>query len=401
MQEDKIVINPSDLEGKIKGIAKWEIDEKDKKDIGDNFVKALKLGELTNKVVKDKGIELYLSALKTALEFIGKPVSKITDSDIKRLHEAMIDDTLSHKVKRVEKNMVNGKEIKKSSIINQAYSKGVKTNIRRTLILFLKWKLDEKANSFIKILKIKIGGREKDIYAPTEEEVEKLFFSCKRNHERFLIAILFDTGCRAQEFINLRMEDFIFPKKDESFIKVRFRNEYSKTKGRTISCYWKHSTKAITDFYNDRLKENAQPTEPIYTKSYSSASQFIKRLGRKVLKKKLHFHALRHASCSHYIKIIKNEFSMCYRYAWEYGSTMVQRYSRRHNFNEELDKEVEQTELNSLKSEIEKLKLSNDLKNKEIEKMKKDFVDSIENNSNEMKQIRELVKVLKDANKDS
>ncbi len=54
------------------------------------------------------------------------------------------------------------------------------------------------------------------------------------------MALLFDSGARAEEFLNIRYEDIEIPEKD-NFVRLTLKEEYSKTKGRVISLYWKHS----------------------------------------------------------------------------------------------------------------------------------------------------------------
>jgi len=392
---EKIPIRCLNIEKRIKDVANWDICEHDKKDVKEGWIRALRLGELTNKVVKDGTLSAYLSDIKIALEFLKKPVAKLKEEDIRVFHEAMVSDKITYSYKKREKVLLKGKETKKTIEAEKTYAKNKKISIRRTLILYLKWKLDDKAYKFIKLLKINLGGKEKEIYAPTEPEVEKMYYGCKENYSRFFIAVLFDTGARAEEFHNIRMEDVLFPKAGESFIKIRFRPEFSKTKGRIISCYWKHSTKAITDYYNERLQAGAQPTEPIFEKTYQTMRKFLHRLSRKTLGKSLHYHALRHASCSHYIYIIKNNHQFAYRYSWSFNSPMISRYSRKRDMGEEVDKEVEQTEINSLKHEMVNLKLNSDIKNKEFEKLKRDFIESLKSHAEEMNQIRAYLNILK------
>ena len=386
------------IEKRIKDIDNWKISAQDKKDIKNGWIRALRLGELTNKVVRDETLSSYLSDIKIALEHIKKPVAKLTEEDIRKFHEAMVVDKITYSFKKREKN---GKKVVETITAEKPYSKNKKISIRRTFVLYLKWKLDEKAYKFIKLLKINLGGKEKDIYAPTEPEVEKMYYGCRESFSRFFIAVLFDTGARAEEFHNIRMEDVIFPKAGESFIKIRFRPEFSKTKGRTISCYWKHSTKAITDYYDERLKAGTQPTEPIFEKTYQTMRKFLHRLSKKTLGKSLHYHALRHASASHYIYIIKNNHQFAYRYSWSFNSPMISRYSRRRDMSEEVDKEIEQTEINTLKHEIEKIKLNSDIKNKEFDKLKKDFVESLKKHADDMNQINAYLNILKVAKAES
>ena len=396
-ETEKIPIRIMNMEKKLAAISKWKIDAKDKKEIRDEWLKALQLGELTGKVVKDGGLSVYLSDIKIALEFFKKPANKLKLEDIKRLHEAMIKDELTHPLKKRVENVVNGKTIESTITLQKPYSRYKKISIRNSLILYLKWKFDDGAYKFIKILKIRMGGKVKEVDAPPEEEIEKLIDGCTENYERFLVCVLFDTGCRAEEFHNIRMEDVLFPKVGENFIKIRLREIYSKTKGRIISCYWKHSTKIITDYYNERLKEGTKPTDPVFTKSYTMMRKFLHRLGLRTLGKSVHYHALRHASATHYIYIIKNDHQMCYRYAWNFGSPMIQRYSRRRDLSEELDKEVEQNEMGNLKREIETIKLASDIKSKEFEKKITELSGALQFSVTEMEQIREILKIQKAA----
>ena len=394
-ETDKIPLRIINMKKKIAAVSKWKIDAKDKKDIQEDWMRALQMGELTGNVVQDGGLSVYLSDMKIALEFFKKPVSKLKEEDIRRLHEAMVKDELGYSRLKMEEKTVNGEEIITTVKCKRPYAKNKKISIRNTLILYLNWKLDEKAYKFIKILKIKMGGKVKEVYAPQENEVEKILDGCKTNEERYFVDVLFDTGCRAEEFHNIRMEDVIFPKKDENFIKMRVREEYSKTKGRIISCYWKHSTKIITEFYNERLREGAKPTDPVFTKGYPLMRKFLHRLGKRTIGRSIHYHALRHASCSHYIYIIKNDHQFSYRYGWKFGSPMIRRYARRRDLSEELDKEVEQNEMGGLKHEIETIKLASDIKNKELEKKIAELANIIKSNMIEMQQVQDIAKIVK------
>jgi len=399
-QTEKIPIKNINVNKRIEDVSKWDfISEKDKKDITNGWIKELRLGTLTGKVVADGGVSVYLSDVRIALEFMKKPIAKIGDEDIRGFHEAMAKDTLTYPCQKRFTDALGNIIVK---TIQKPYSLQKKKSIKRSFRLFLKWRFDEKAYKWDKILKIKLQGKEKDIYAPTEQEVEKMFFGCKENFERFLVGVLlFDCGLRAEEAHNVRVSDVIEPKTGENFYKIRVRSEFSKTKGRVISCYWKHSPKAIKDYLEERLKEGAQPEEPIFNKKYSNMRKFLARLGEKTIGKKMHYHALRHSSASFFIYRIKNDAMMNYRYGWGFGSPMIQRYSRRRDMSEELDKEVEHTEIGTLKSEIEKLKLNSDMKDKELEKKNKEFSNALESHNREMMQIKELLKVLKKSNKGS
>ena len=67
------------------------------------------------------------------------------------------------------------------------------------LIRFLEHIDPEKDAGFRKWFVIKVPKTSVEYLK--EDEIEKLFSACKTNSERYLIAILFDTGSRASEFL--------------------------------------------------------------------------------------------------------------------------------------------------------------------------------------------------------
>ena len=144
-ETDKIPLRIINMKKKIAAVSKWKIDAKDKKDIQEDWMRALQMGELTGNVVQDGGLSVYLSDMKIALEFFKKPVSKLKEEDIRRLHEAMVKDELGYSRLKREEKTVNGEEIITTVKCKRPYAKNKKISIRNTLILYLNWKLDEKA----------------------------------------------------------------------------------------------------------------------------------------------------------------------------------------------------------------------------------------------------------------
>jgi len=54
-----------------------------------------------------------------------------------------------------------------------------------------------------------------------------LYKACKTSEERYLIAVLFDTGARAEEFHNIRFEDIDIR---EEKVRLTLKEEYSNMK---------------------------------------------------------------------------------------------------------------------------------------------------------------------------
>ena len=90
-----------------------------------------------------------------------------------------------------------------------------------------------------------------------------MYKACKTSEERYLIAVLFDTGARAEEFHNIRFEDIQLPKEEDNFVKLTLKEEYSKAKSRTIRLHWKYCLESVRDYLNQRISEGIQNDEPV------------------------------------------------------------------------------------------------------------------------------------------
>lgn len=324
----------------------WKIAEEDKKDIL-KFLNDAEIGKLNKgKKIGNSRLIKYLDLLKYPFEMFKKPVSKITIKDIEDFE----------------------KKISKAK-----YTDWTKVGIKRALIIYLRWKLGEsKATELTGWLDVRKPFKTPDYL--TEPEVEKLFKLCKNNQERFLIAVLFDTGCRAEEFHNIRKEDVILPSGNEAFVKIALKEEYSKTKGRTISLYWKNSLNAVKDYLDERIEEGIKANEPIFKSSYDLTRQFLNRLGKKK-NKKLHYHLFRHSSATYYATRL-NRQELCYRYGWSFSSDMPDVYISRSGMeSKQLDEKFKATELEEIEKKFEKDKFEKD---KQIETLNKKFNDFTE-----------------------
>src|SRR5882672_11989388 len=103
-----------------------------------------------------------------------------------------------------------------------------------------------------------------------EAEVERLYKHCRNARQRFLIAVLFDSGARAEEFHNIRFEDVYLPEGKDNFVKITLKQEYSKTLGRTIALYWKSSLEAVKEYLAERVADGIKPSDPIFRGDYTA-----------------------------------------------------------------------------------------------------------------------------------
>ena len=253
-----------------------------------------------------------------------------------------------------------------------------KRDIRIALKIFLKWKLGEgRAVDLVGWIDTRRVNKTPDYLK--ESEVEKLFKACKNAKERFLLALLFDSGTRAEEFLNIRYEDIEMPTNKDNFVRLTLKEEYSKTKGRVISLYWKHSLESVRDYMKEREYSGIKSSDAIFEGSYDSARFFLMRLGKKILKKSIHFHLFRHSSATYYATKL-NRQELCYRYGWKFSSDMPDTYiSRAGMESKELDEKFQATEIEELQKKFEIQDQQRLIEVEEIKKETEGLKDEIRN----------------------
>ncbi len=317
----KIEIHKNHLiEKKLKALDKWKVPESTKKEIR-VFIEKARIGQVNEgRKLSEATISKYLTLLKKSLEIINKPTSKITKEDLERYDK---------KISKEDLKSVGDYKI--------------------DLQIFLKWKLgNTKMEKIAGWFDVRRKNKTPDYL--TEQEVIKLFKNCKNASERFLIAVLFDTGARAEEFLNIRFEDIQLPDKNNNFVKITLKEEYSKTKGRTISLYWKYSLEAVRDYLKER---EGNSSEAVFNKTYDAMRFFLFRLGKKVLNKEIYPHLFRHSSATYYATKM-NRQELCYKFGWKFSSNMPDVYISRSGMEcKQLDEKFNSTELEELQKKFE------------------------------------------------
>jgi len=301
--------------------------------------------------MKEGTLSTYIINLKIGLEFFKKPTSKIVEKDIDKLCESLLKNKLQYDFKKKK----NGKTI----IIKKPYTESTKLKIKDSLIKYLEWRFKDEADPFIKTLKVRPRIKDRTPDYLKEGQIELLYKGCKTAEERFLVAVLFDSGARAEEFHNIRFEDIEI--KDDK-VRLTLKEEYSKTKGRTIGLYWKYSLEAVDDYLKERMKEDINPKHQVFKKNYKSSRAFLERLGLRILKRNIYYHLFRHSSATYYASKL-NRQQLCIRYGWKFRSPMPDRYIARDGMeNREIDEKFEKATINDLKEELQKVKQQSKLR---------------------------------------
>lgn len=211
MVEQKIELHKFNIELELERVKGWSIPDVEKKRVVE-FVKEFISGRVNNNKPQISTAKSIMNMLRTSLESINKDSTKLTKKEIITYSDALAQD-------KIKKN-INGRHEKGIKPFKEA----VKLRIKYSLAIYLKWILKEKSAEFVEILKIKPRIKKSSVDFLTEEKVLKLLNNCKSEEERFLIAVLFDGGFRAEEFYNIRREDIEMPK-DAKYFRIHIKNE--------------------------------------------------------------------------------------------------------------------------------------------------------------------------------
>lgn len=344
------------LDSQKRGVSRWKTPASTKTDVL-RFVSDLDLGKVNRgKKISEGRQAKYLYLLRAALEFFNKPTAKITLTDMERFEKALTSDQVASRWRQ------------------RPYSPATKVDIRKAIKVFLRWRLGEAEA-------VRLAGwldtreREKTPEFLTEQEVEQLYRQCRTAEQRFIVAVLFDTGARAEEFINIRYEDIHLPEGKDNFVKITLKQEYSKTKGRTISLYWRHSSEAVTEYLKECAARDITPSDPVFNNTYDAMRMFLARLGRRVLKRHVHPHLLRHSSATYYATKL-NRQELCYRYGWKFSSNMPDVYiSRAGMENHNLDLKFTKTEISDLKDDLTTIRQETKIKDDRIIKLEQSLTE--------------------------
>ena len=353
----KILARKRYLEEKILRVNDWRVSEKEKEFVH-NFIKDYENGKITNRIGNniEASIERNLDYLKFALQEINK------DKPIKQDIEKFFSDLLKDKIKSFNK--------KTSKYNGKPYSIRGKKAIIDCLSKYLKWKFPDKLE-LLTPLKIRIDSKKSEPEFLTLDEIDKLYKYAPNPKTKCFIAGIFSSGARAEEFLNIRYSDVEMPKDKENFVKIRIRNGFSKTEGRTISLYYKNCLEAFREYLNQLKNEGIKPDEPIF-KNYWYWKNWLIVFGNRVLKKSLHFHLFRHTSAT-WLADRMNRQQLCIYFGWKFSSPMPDVYINRNGVSmKEIDNKFTSTELEELKNKLEKESYE---KNLEIEQQNKKLED--------------------------
>ena len=256
----------------------------------------------------------YIHILKKISRWLDKPFDEVSQADMERLIENLENDLYNYDL--VGKN---GKTIK-----SKRFAPSTKLDYKKTLRKFYKW-LQGNNDHYPELVDwIDTYEEHREIPALRREEIELLADSAKMR-DKTIIMFLFDSGVRAEELLNIRVEDLT---RIEETYKVRI--VFSKTKPRTIHL-------PIASKYLDlwlRESTNKEDQSFLFPITYEALRMMLHRVAKSVLNKRVTPHILRHSSATYYANLL-NHHQLCYRYGWAMASDMPNRYIDREGILEE------------------------------------------------------------------
>ena len=353
---ERISIHKRCFDARLRSIENWKVPEVVKTDLR-RFIDALAIGKVNRgRRISESRLTKYLDLLVVPLTFLHKPTSRLNEKDVEAFEKALTNDVILSKLKA------------------RPYARATKADMRKALKVFLRWRIGpEKALKLAGWLDTRDHMKTPDFLS--EHQILQLFRKCRTAEQRYVLAMLFDSGARAEEFINIRLSDIQMPEEKSNFVRVTLREEFSKTKGRTISLFWQHSLETVREFVEQRVQEGLRAEDPVFNATYDALRMFLQRLGKETLKRSrsVHPHLFRHSSATFYATKL-NRQELCYRYGWRFSSNMPDIYiSRAGMENKELDEKCPATELGQLKDELVKKEQADKIKDDRIRELETRF----------------------------
>ena len=249
---------------------------------------------------------LYL--LKNSARFFEKKsFAKLDIEDMKKFVRGLSDNSL-----------------KKDS--GEKYSEQTKANIKKTLILMLRW-IHKEGSEFYELTRwIDTRFQKKDPDGLSEEDILKMKSVCNTLKQNFLISGLFAIGCRIEEFLNIRVRDCREVKEEIPYFIITLRDEYSKTKGRDVDLTWKDSGDVLRQWLEGM--EDKNPSTPIFNSTYDGVRQLLKKIGERALNRLVTPHLIRHSSATFDASYMTHT-QLCIKYGWSLSSNMPDIYIKR------------------------------------------------------------------------
>jgi len=234
--------------------------------------------------------------LKMDKEWLKKPFNEVSEDDMNNF------------ILNLERGIIRSSK-------GKPYTWETQSTIKKFIRKYFKYLLGEGENYPKLVQFIDTSTRLLEVKSLSKQENDRLIENSSKLIYRFILAVLYDSGARIEEFYNIKKSDII---KENGIYKVRIR--ISKTKPRTINLplYPK-----IIDDYLD--VHNFDEDDFLCKINYGTLRKHLNRIGKQFLKRSISPHTFRHGSATYYANYL-NRYQISYRYGWSASSKMPDRY---------------------------------------------------------------------------
>ena len=270
------------------------------------FLRDCELGKTVKKGQKKKIGKArqmkYMSTLHQLAVWIG--------SDFDCVTQAKMEDLVL--------GIENDRFVKKNG---SPFTESVKRDFKVCLRKFYKWLFGNNETYPELVSWIDTRDVVPEIRCLAREEIERMSEFAASPMERAMVWVLFDSGARAEEFLNIRFRHVEETTTEEGEPVYRIRIEFSKTKPRTVLL--PIASKYLRNYIC--LREDNDPMGQLFPVPYQRLRNIFTRIGDQAIRKRVHPHLLRHSSATYYAPLLSRA-AFCYRYGWSYSSNMADRY---------------------------------------------------------------------------
>ncbi len=210
------------------------------------------------------------------------------------------------------------------------YTESVKRDYKVCLRKYYKWLLGDNETYPPIVRWLDTRDVIPEIPCLLRSEIERMSEHARNPMERAVIWVLFDSGARAEEFLNVRYRHLEETESEDKQTIYRIRIEFSKTKPRTLLL------PVASPYLRRHIETQGQcgQDEQVFPLPYSRLRNIFRRVGMKGLGRRVHPHLLRHSSATYYAPLLSRA-AFCYRYGWSYRSNMADRYIDREALNDQ------------------------------------------------------------------
>lgn len=324
------------------------------------FVQDARLGKTIKQGAKKKidkpRLVKYVQDLKKLDAYFRKPLDAIDQADMERF-------------------ILDLEEGRLVQTTGKPYGIETQVCIKKIVIKFYKWLNGGKRPDLVDW--IDTSYKVKDYRAPREEQIRNILDRMSSNdpgelmRNRALIMVLFDSGARADELGNVRLEHI---SKEEGIYKMRIA--FSKTRPRTVSLplctEYLDKWLRVHPFIEDRQRQ-------LFPLTYTAMHHMIQRAGKRAAIK-MTPHTIRHASATYWARHL-SRYQLCQRMGWALSSKQPDRYIDQEGLGEE--KVTQVVEQNNM----QRMALENAQLNRRLAVMEEQFERLLKAEKEELRQI--------------